>query len=233
MDAVVDGKPVTPRTGLAVELNALWYNAIMFALELALKAGDKKFIKEWQPVADGLPKTFTETFWDDQKGYLADFVNDGVKNWDVRPNMIFAASLPYTMLDETIRMRLMDVVKRELLTPRGIRTLSPKNPQYKGVYEGHMKERDQAYHQGTVFPWLLGHFIEGYIRIYGKACVPEIEGWYQNFEDEMNIAGIGTVSEVYDGDPPHRPGGAISQAWSIAELLRIGSMIENLKKNKD
>jgi len=230
MDAVVDGKPVTPRTGAAVELNALWYNAIMFTLHLAEKAGDKRFIEQWKPVASELPAAFMFNFWDEEKGYLADYIQDGEKDWCVRPNMLFAISLPFSMLDDNRRMRVLDVIKRELLTTKGLRTLSPKNTMYKGVYEGDRRSRDLAYHQGTVFPWLLGHFFEEYIRIYGKTVLPELEKLYSGFEEEMNVAGIGTISEVYDGDPPHRPGGAISQAWSVAELLRIEYMLEKLRE---
>jgi predicted glycogen debranching enzyme len=232
MDAVVDGKPVTPRMGLAVEINALWYNAVMFSLELAKAADDDKFIKQWKPIADMIPDSFRDTFWDEDKGYLADYVNDGIADWSVRPNQIIAASLPYRAIDEGISMSVISVVQSELLTPRGLRTLSPKNINYKGIYSGNQPERDRAYHQGTVWPWLFGHFAEAYLRIHGKEGVDYIQGLYQGFEPVMTEAGIGSISEVYDGDPPHLPGGTISQAWSVSELLRTHSLLEKYSKKK-
>lgn len=232
MDAVVDGKPVTPRIGMPVEVNALWYNAIMFSMELAKAAEDKAFIKKWKPIADKIPGSFKETFWNEEKGYLADYVDGDMKDWSVRPNQIIAASLPYRVVDEGVAMSVIDVVAKELLTPRGLRTLSPKNPQYKGTYEGNQSERDKAYHQGTVWPWLFGHFAAAYLGIHGKGGVDFIEGYYKGFENEMTTAGIGSISEVYDGDPPHLPGGCISQAWSVSELLRVSDMLEGFKTKK-
>jgi predicted glycogen debranching enzyme len=230
MDAIVNGKPVTPRNGLPVEINALWYNAICFAIELAEHNGDKKFVRDWKPVADRIPDAFTETFWIEKEGYLADYVDGDTRDFAVRPNQVIATSMPYSPLDEEKCRRVLDVVQQELLTPRGLRSLSPKNPQYKGVCHGDRKSRDEAYHQGTVWPWLLGHFAEGYLKIYGKPGVPFIKSLYQGFEAAMTEHGIGTISEIYDGDPPHTARGAVSQAWSVAELLRIHGMIERYEK---
>ena len=226
MDAVVDRRPVTPRSGFQVEINALWYNAIMFALELASLAKDRKFTAEWVPVANLFPPSFVNTFWDPQRGYLADYVDGEYKDYSVRPNMVIATSLPYTALDESKRNSVLEVVRRELLTPRGLRSLAPKNPLYKGECKGNQAERDTAYHQGTAWPWLLGHFSEGYLRIHGKKGVPFVNKLYRGFEPEMWTHGIGTISEIYDGDPPHHPRGAISQAWSVGELLRIHWMMQ-------
>jgi predicted glycogen debranching enzyme len=228
MDAIVKGKPVTPRSGLPVEINALWYNAMRFAIELAELGGDKKFAKEWKKIADQIPEAFLQTFWYDQKEYLSDYVDGDFRDISVRPNQVFATSLPYSPLDEEHRMKVIDVLKRELLTPRGLRSLSPKNPLYKPVCHGDQKTRDEAYHQGTAWPWLLGHFVEGYLKIYGKQGVPFVKGLYSGFEQVMTEHGIGTISEIYDGDPPHTARGAISQAWSVAELLRIHWMIKNI-----
>lgn len=232
MDAIVNGKPVTPRYGLPVEINALWYNAICFAIELAKKNGDKKFVSHWKPVADMIPEAFESTFWMEKKGYLADYVDGEYKDTSVRPNQLLATSLPYSPLDEEKRMKVLNVVEKELLTPRGIRSLDPKNPQYKGSCAGDQKSRDEAYHQGTAWPWLLGHFVEGYLKIYGKQGLPFVKSIFLKFEETMKEHGIGTVSEIYDGDPPHTPRGAVSQAWSVAELLRMHEMIgrfEDLK----
>ncbi len=229
MDAIINGKPVNARIGLAVEVNALWYNAIMFALELAGNAGDADFIAEWQPVADRIPEAFLETFYSEEKGYMADYVDGDYRDFSVRPNMLFAASLPYSPVDEEIRKAILDIIERELLTPRGLRTLSPKDPGYHGIYAGDQTARDLAYHNGTVFPWLFGHFAEAYLRLYGRSGISKIRSILSGFEDVMDENGIGTIPEVYDGDPPHKPGGAISQAWSVAELLRVGKMLRDME----
>ena len=230
MDAIVHGKPVTPRIGLAVEVNALWYNAIMFSLEVAKLADDKVFVNKWTKIAEQIPAAFTDTFWNEEKGFLADYVDGEYKDWSVRPNMIFVASLPYSPVDEEIRKKVLSIVKKELLTSRGLRTLTPKNPAYKGVYAGNQAERDLAYHQGTVWPWLLGHFAEGYLKLHGRSGLSFIKSLYKGFEPVMTEHGIGTISEIYEGDPPHIAKGAISQAWSVAELLRINWLIKQYEK---
>ncbi len=230
MDAVVGAKPVTPRIGLAVELNSLWYNAIMFSIEVAKIAGDTAFVDEWTPISCNFVAAFKPTFWSKDKGYLADYVNGDFKDFSVRPNMVFATSLPYIVLSEKIRQLILDVIQKELLTPRGLRTLSPQHPDYKGVYEGDQPTRDQAYHQGTVWPWLLGHFAEGYLKLYGKSGLPLIISLYEGFEEDLKDHGIGSISEIYDGDPPHTARGAISQAWSVAEVLRMGDLINEYER---
>lgn len=226
MDAVVDRKPVTPRIGYCVEINALWYNALLFAMQLASEAGDHDFVNEWQETATAFPESFINNFWDEKRGYLADYTNGDYKDFSVRPNQVLATSLPYTPLPETLRNSILERVKSELLTARGLRSLAPKNVLYKGVYQGNQSERDHAYHQGSVHPWLLGHFVEGYLAIHQRAALQFIKDIYFGFEDEMDEHGIGTISEVYDGDPPHKGAGAISQAWCVAELLRISSLIK-------
>jgi len=230
MDAVAGGKPVTPRTGMQVEINALWYNALMFTLEMAEKFGDKKFIKAWKHIADRFPSLFVSVFWDKEKGYLADYVDGGYKDWAIRPNMIFAASLPYSPISDSMKKSVIDVVAGHLLTVRGLRTLSPKHPQYEGVYGGDQMTRDRQYHQGTVWPWLFGHFVEAYLKIHGKSGLKKMKWYYEQFEDTMTEHGIGTISEIFDGDPPHYPKGAISQAWSVAEILRAKEIINQYDK---
>jgi predicted glycogen debranching enzyme len=232
MDAVVDGKPVTPRIGLAVEVNALWYNAICFALELAENAGEKDFVDAWKPIAERIPKAFTDTFWYKAKNYLYDYVHGDFADKSVRPNQIFAASLPYSPINDDIRQGVLDRVKSELLTPRGLRTLAPKNPAYKPEYTGGPTARDLAYHQGSVFPWLFGHFAEAWLRLYEESGVSYITKLYKGFEEVITEHGIGTISELYDGDIPYRPSGAISQAWSVSELLRVGNLLETMKSGK-
>lgn len=231
MDAVIDGIPVTPRIGMPVEINALWYNAVCFALELAALTKDNQFTAEWQDLPNRIVLAFMDNFWDENKGYLADFVNGIFRDWAVRPNQIFAVSLPYSPIkDEYRRQSIIDCVRKNLLTPRGLRTLSPQSLNYEGVYAGNVYARDKAYHQGTVWPWLLGHFAEAYLKLYGKSGMHYIQTLIRDFEPEMSEHGIGTISEVYDGDPPHNAGGAISQAWSVAELLRT---LYLLKKYQD
>jgi predicted glycogen debranching enzyme len=229
MDAVVAGKPVTPRIGFAVEINALWYNAILFALKLAKKENDKPFIDSWQAIPDLIKHSFIDFFWNEDKGYLADYATYDYKDWAIRPNQIFASSLPYSPVEDYMKESIIETVKKVLLTPKGIRTLSPNHPDYAGIYFGNQEERDRAYHQGTVWPWILGHFCEAYLHIHKKNGLPLVEKIFHSFEEDMTIHGIGTVSEIYDGDPPHRPNGTISQAWSIGELLRINNMIEQYK----
>lgn len=230
MDAIVDGKPVTPRTGFAVDINALWYNAIMFTIELAIANKDSKFVKEWLPIAELSKKSFCEVFWNEQKNYLADYVDDGGQNLFVRPNQVFAASLPYSPITEEMKRAVINVVERELLTPKGLRTLAPKNPAYKGRYEGNHVNRDLAYHQGTAWPWLLGHFMEAYFKIDEKSALPLAKKLIESMKEEISHYGICSIAEVYDGDPPQRPNGAISQAWSVAEIIRIIRMIEKYSK---
>ena len=228
MDAVVNDIPVTPRKGYAVEINALWYNAICFALEMTRKVKDKSFIKEFELLPDLIKRSFIDLFWDDKAGYLADYVNDEEgRNLFARPNMVIATSLPYSMLDCEQMKKVLDVADKELVTPRGLRTLSPRNSLYKGICEGSQKERDSAYHQGTVWPWFVGPFCEGWLRIYGKQGVNKVRKLVYGFEEVMNEHGVSTISEIYDGDPPHAPRGTISQAWSVGEVLRMIELLDN------
>ena len=230
MDAIVNGKPVTPRTGMNVEINALWYNAIMFSIEVAKLAKDKEFVNNWKPLSEEIPKSFKDTFWSKDIGYLADYVNGEYKDFSIRPNMVFAASLPYMPLSEKIRQLILETIRKELLTPRGLRTLSPNSPDYKDIYFGSQEERDNAYHQGTVWPWLLGHFVEAYLKIHGRSGLSFVKNIYEGFEPVMKEHGIASISEVYDGNPPHKAGGTISQAWSVSELLRIKWLIDKYEK---
>lgn len=227
MDAVVHGVPVTPRDGYAVEINALWYNAVCFSLDCARAARDRSFLKEWEKLPELIARSFNEIFWDEELGYLADYVNDNEKrNMQVRPNMVIATSLPYTMLTRDQMKRILDIVNRMLVTPRGLRTLSPSEEGYKGIYCGDQETRDSAYHQGTVWPWLAGPFCDGWLRVYGEGGVSRVRKLIMGFEETLTEAGISTISEIFDGDPPHSPRGAISQAWSVGEILRIYTLLE-------
>lgn len=229
MDAVVDGQPVTPRTGCAVEINGLWYNAIQFSIEMAHLAKDREFIEAWEPLAKSFPATFKETFWSKEIGYLADFVNGDYKNFQVRPNMMIAVSLPYVPISEKIRQLVLKKTCEELLTEKGIRTLSPNDPDYKGHYQGNQRERDAAYHQGTSWPWLLAPFSDGMLAVYGKSAVPFIENIFYKFDSCMKDYGISSICEITDGDPPFKPNGCISQAWSVAALLYLKWQVDRMK----
>lgn len=226
MDAVLYGKPVTQRPGYAVEVNALWYNAVAFVMNLATKNKDVQFVIGWNPVQRTIDSAFIEKFTHPEKNIICDYVAKDHSNWDVRPNMLFAASLPYSPLTNEQKKNILDVVRQELLTPRGIRSLSPKNAHYKSVYEGNIEARDLAYHQGTAWPWLLGAYAEAHLKLYGKSGLVDIKKIVAGFEEEMKVHGIGSISELYNGDPPHHGKGTISQAWSVAEMRRIIWLIE-------
>lgn len=230
MDAVVDGNPVTQRGGYAVEINALWYDALHFFLHIAEKEKDNKFLKEWSDFPALIKKSFLEVFWSEDKGYLADYVDDTLKDFAVRPNMIFALSETYSPLSEYQKESILYIVEKNLLTPYGLRSLSPQNYLYKGSCQGDLQTRDKAYHNGTIWPWLMGPFAEAYLKQHRKTGKRKVKELYQQFEKQMNQNGIGTISEIYDGDPPYKAGGTISQAWSVGELLRINWMLQNTKK---
>lgn len=232
MNAYINGKPVTGRYGCAVEINALWYNAVMFSIEMAKEVDDQVFINDWQPLADGFPTVFKKHFWNKDRGYLCDVIYQGVYDWSVRPNMLLATSLPFSPISEKIKELVLEKVKIELLTDRGVRTLAPNDPRYRGVCFGNQFERDEAIHQGTVFPWLFGHFVEGYLQVHKHSKLSMIKRLYKGFEDTLSEHGIGTISELFDGDPPHKPGGAISQAVSVAELLRVNFIIQKYESEK-
>lgn len=230
MDAIIDGKPVTDRQGYLVEINALWYNAISFFLALAEENKDLTFVKRWKDYPDKIQKAFTEVFWNEKKAYLADYVDGDYKNWSIRPNMIFAMSEPFSPLNPLQKEYVLKIVVDELLTPRGLRSLSPKDPEFQGKCKGNQTIRDKAYHQGTAWPWLLGAFSEAYLKLHHKTGKSFIEKIYLGFEEEMKKDGVGTVSEIYDGNPPYEARGAISHAGSVAELLRIKWMLDNRDK---
>jgi predicted glycogen debranching enzyme len=230
MNALVNGKPVINRTGCPVEVNALWYNAIVFSLEMARKSNDLPFIKKWKSLEEKVKISFIKTFWDEEKKYLADYVDGEYKNWCMRPNQVIATSLSYSPLSEEMKKSILEVVRRELLTPRGLRTLGPSHPDYVGKYTGNPEKRDNAYHQGTVWPWLIEYFCEGYLNLYKRSGLSFVKNIIKDFEPTMNEHGIGTISEIYDGDPPHLPRGAISSAKSIAALLTIIEKTEELER---
>ncbi|MFH1944137.1 MAG: amylo-alpha-1,6-glucosidase [Acidobacteriota bacterium] len=227
MDALVNGAPVTPRHGCAVEINALWFNALRFYSGLCTQSGEECTREE--TVADACAASFPETFWNDRCACLYDVVRGDEKDASIRPNQIFAVSLPHSMLPPNKARAVVSKALEELVTPYGLRTLSPGDSRYESVYEGGPDSRDAAYHQGTVWPWLLGHFTEaclktsndpeGTRRFLREKFEPVLEHFPRDF-------GLHTVPEIYNGSPPYKPKGCISQAWSHGELIRMAHLLE-------
>ncbi|MEE1098326.1 MAG: amylo-alpha-1,6-glucosidase [Alistipes sp.] len=224
MDSIVDGKPVTQRAGYAVEIQALWYNAVCYTLALAKKMGDKSFVKEWKSLPERTKASFVEKFWLKEEGYLADYVNDYEVNKYIRPNMVLACGLNYKMLDETQIVSILMVTRQHLLTPRGLRTLSPRNPLYKGTLEGDQAQRDIAGKNGTVWIWPLAFYVKTCFDVMGDKFVDEAKQIIAGFEEDIQAYCIGSVNEVYDADPPYTPKGSMSQAWSVGAVLEICRM---------
>ncbi|MFL6208806.1 MAG: amylo-alpha-1,6-glucosidase [Pyrinomonadaceae bacterium] len=223
MDAKVGDYVVTPRAGKPVEIQALWYNALRTVEQIARRFADDKTAAHCRAIADGTRASFNGLFWDEQNGGLYDCLSDeGTPDAAIRPNQIFAVSLPHALLTGERARRVVETVRRELLTPYGLRTLAPKSPAYRPRYEGDPYARDTAYHQGTVWPWLLGPFITAFLKVNERspANLETARGWTQAFRAHMRDAGLGQVSEIFDAEPPHTPRGCIAQAWSVAELLR-------------
>lgn len=229
MDATVKGNPVTPRWGYPVEINALWYNAVCFAHELAQRFDDHE--SSFHDLIPRIKKSFVDTFWIESEAYLGDVFCNGYLDPAVRPNQILAVSLPYSPLEPAQWTGVVEKVRQHLLTPVGLRTLSPEDKNYKGQYEGDGFSRDAAYHQGTVWPWLIAHFGEAYIRAATDKTAAKIFllNYIRPFvRKHMLEAGVGCISEIFDGDPPHRPNGCISQAWSAAGLIRLYTLLNEI-----
>jgi len=232
MDAYVDGKPVTQRGGMNVEINAAWYNAICFALELAESAKDKPFIDEWKNYPSIIAESFLHTFWSDEKGYLADYADGNYIDWSVRPNMIIATSFEYSPLTREQKKMVVSMAKNELLTPKGLRTLAPANPNYKGTFEDNPEERAEAAHQGSVYPFLIYPFVKSYLEIHKTGGLSFVKQIIAGFEEEMAENCVGTISEVYEGNPPYTAQGALSQAWNVASILRTARLVEKFEAQK-
>jgi predicted glycogen debranching enzyme len=224
MDAKVGDRVVTPRAGKPVEIQALWYNALRVMENLAGGFGDAAAERRYAEMAERAGASFNELFWNEDTGCLFDVVDGETRDASVRPNQIFAVSLPHSMLSGERVRRVVEVVERDLLTPFGLRSLAPGDPRYCGRYAGDSSSRDGAYHQGTVWAWLMGPFITAYVKAHGASeeARGRAEGWLANFDAHLSEAGLGHVSEIFDGDAPHTPRGCIAQAWSVAELLRAG-----------
>ncbi|MDI3520353.1 MAG: hypothetical protein PWQ06_770 [Anaerophaga sp.] len=226
MEAMAEGKPVTWRPGYTVELNALWYNALMYFATLAADSGQEKIAEPYLQLAQNVKEAFGHVFWNAGDECLYDYVDGDEKDASIRPNQIFAAAFPFSPLSIEERKAIVDVVKKELLTPRGLRTLSPQDPKYKGVFEGDQTQRDKALHQGTVFPWLAAFFADAYLDIHKQGGLSFVKSMLDGFEEEMGNHCIGTISECFNGNPPHEGKGAVSMAWNVAGVLHIIKLIE-------
>ncbi|MBR0331118.1 MAG: amylo-alpha-1,6-glucosidase, partial [Alistipes sp.] len=228
MDSMIDGVAVTPRNGYQVEVQALWYNAVMYALELAKANKDKEFVAAWENVPELTKKSFNELFVL-KEGYLADYVGAEGTNEFIRPNMVIACGLKYKMLSSEVILDTLRTIRQHLLTPRGLRTLSPRNPLYRGSQEGTPAERDFAGKNGSVWPWLLPFYVAAAFDINGDRYLPTAEEILEYFEEDIQSYGIGSICELYDADPPYASRGAISHAWSVSAVLDIYEMIRERK----
>ena len=222
MDAKIGDSVMTPRSGKPVEIQALWYNALRIMEDLAARFGDEERQKKYSSVALLASESFNRIFWNNNVRCLYDVVDGGLSDGSIRPNQIFAVSLHYSMLSAERARAVVETVERELLTPVGLRTLNAKDPRYRGRYEGDQYSRDSAYHQGTVWPWLLGPFISAYVKVHGGSAQSRSHAHdlLRGIEQHLTEAGLGQISEIFDGDAPHLPRGCFAQAWSVAEVLR-------------
>jgi glycogen debranching enzyme-related protein len=225
MNSTINGKPAVPRSGYIVEFNALWYNALKFAATIATDMGEPHETKNLEEMAERCKKAFVDTFLNEY-GYLYDYVDGNMVDWSVRPNMIFAVALDYSPLELNQKKSVLDVCTRELLTPKGLRTLSPKSGGYNPMYVGSQIQRDYAYHQGTAWPWLGGFYMEACLKLYKRTRLSFIERQMVGYEDEMFYHCLGTIPELFDGNPPFHGRGAISFAMNVGEILRTLELLE-------
>ncbi len=231
MNSTANGRPVVPRSGYIVEFNALWYNALKFCASMAAEKGDAEGAAGLEQRADLAKRSFVDTFVNEY-GYLLDYVDGNMMDWSVRPNMIFAVALDYSPLSQEQMKSVVDICTRELLTPKGLRSLSPKSGGYNPIYVGPQTQRDYAYHQGTAWPWLGGFYMEACLKLYKRSRLSFIERQLVGYEDEMDYHAIGTISELFDGNPPFNGRGAMSFAMNVAEILRTLKLMDKYSYQK-
>ena len=231
MNSTANGKPVVPRSGYIVEFNALWYNALKFCASMAAEKGDVKGAENVEAIAAKVKDSFIDTFLNEY-GYLLDYVDGNMMDWSVRPNMIFAVAFDYSPLNQQQMKSVVDICTRELLTPKGLRSLSPKSGGYNPIYVGPQTQRDYAYHQGTAWPWLGGFYMEACLKLYKRSRLSFVERQMVGYEDEMDYHAIGTISELFDGNPPFHGRGAMSFAMNVAEILRTLKLMEKYSYQK-
>ena len=227
MNSYVNGQPCVPRSGYVVEICALWYNALLFNARLLTENGKGYEAEQYTKLAETTGASFKETFLNEH-GYLLDYVDGNRISWSVRPNMLIASSLEYSPLSKAEKKRLFDICTKELLTRKGIRSLSPKSGGYNPIYEGGQAQRDAAYHQGTVWPWLVGFYLETGMRVYNRSAYSFLDRVFVGLEEEMQYHCIGTLPELFDGNPPFHGRGALSFAMNVAEVLRVYKLMEKL-----
>jgi predicted glycogen debranching enzyme len=223
MDARINGQPVTPRQGKPVEIQALWYNALRVMAGVADSLGETAAQKQYDGMANLTEASFSSSFWNEGAGCLYDVVDGERRDASVRPNQVIALSLGHCAIDPAHARSLLRVVREKLLTPFGLRTLTPDDPGYRGRYDGGPEQRDAAYHQGTVWPWLLGPYLTAQIRFNGEVGRQEAARIVHGLSDFMHGRGTGQWPEIFDGDHPHQPRGCFAQAWSVAELERVAA----------
>ena len=228
MNSQMGGHPIVPRSGYIVEFNALWYNALKFTEQMLdenhhdEQAELKPFIAQ---EAEKVARSFKDVFLNEY-GYLLDYVDGQMMDWSVRPNQLFAIAFDFSPLDMKERKSVLDICTKELVTPKGIRSLSPKSGGYNPMYVGPQSQRDLAYHQGTAWPWLTGFYLEAYLRVYRMSGVNYIERQLIGFEEELYYHCIGTIPELFDGNPPFHGRGAISFAMNVSGILRALRLLE-------
>ena len=220
MDAMETNGPIVPRTGLIVEINALWYNALMLNLDIATAKNNTKLVKKLTDITEKVKISFNETFINGY-GYLFDYVDGNFLNWSVRPNMIIAVSMDYSPLDKKTRKSILDIVTKELLTPKGLRTLSPKSEGYCPYYQGSQHDKDYAAFNGTAYPWLLAPYIDSYLKVFQRSGIFFIDRVVGGLEEEMANDCIGSLSQLYDGNPPYTGHAALSYAINVAGTLMV------------
>lgn len=231
MNAYINGRAVTERAGYQVETNALWYNAICFALEMEKRrGGDKAFVAKWTPIAQLVKDNYTKVFFNERLGYLADYVDDNGQNMEVRPNQLCAVWVKHSPVEEELAPMVLRVIDRELVTARGLRTLSPRDAKYRSVYEGSQLDRDLAYHQGSTRPFLLAPYIDTCFRVKGPAFWKRAQWLVEGFYEDLNKHGVGAFAELYDGDPPFEPHGAVSSSMSTSALLVVDELLKQYKE---
>lgn len=226
MGTIVDGNSLTPRRGYPVEVQALWYNAVEYTLAVAKKQGDKEFVAEWKELPERIKNSFLSRFWLEE-GYLADYVNADEINKFIRPNMVVAVGLDYTMLDEEKSVRVLQTVNEHLLTPRGLRTLSPRNVLYKSNYNEDQRSQDLASRNGSAWIWPLMFYVKACFAIGGERYADDARKLLEAFDAELQTKCVGSISERFEGDPPHGPRGSVSHATSVAGLLFINELIKS------
>lgn len=225
MNSQANGRPIVPRSGFIVEINALWYNCLKFSQEVCAAMKDTEVEQMLEGLTAKVKDSFIETFMN-QHGYLLDYVDGNMMDWSVRPNMIFPVAFDYSPLDQKQKKAILDLCTKELLTPKGLRSLSPKSGGYNPMYVGPQAQRDYAYHQGTAWPWLGGFYMEACLRVYGRSKVGFVERQLVGYEEELFYHCIGTIPELFDGNPPFHGRGAVSFAMNVAELMRVLKLLD-------